>query len=112
MKYKTTQRDVKARYVHVIAVGYCNLQNLLSHESETAYTVRREGWGADIYDFGNTAIVTGYAPFGNIRPAYEIQKKYDRAAEKIRCNYELSWTEQKEALQKLIHEFIEEVTTK
>lgn len=110
MKYKTTQRDVKNGYSNIIGVGYCNLQNLLSRETETAYTVRREGWAADIYDFGAVAIVTGYAPFGNIRPAYDIQKKYDTAAEKIRCNYELSWTEQKEQLKKLIAEFIEEVT--
>lgn len=110
MKYRTTQRDVKNGYSNVIGVGYCNLQNLLSHETETAYTTRREGWAADIYDFGTVAIVTGYAPFGNIRPAYDIQKKYDTAAEKIRCNYNLSWTEQKEQLKKLIAEFIEEVT--
>lgn len=110
MKYKTTQRDVKNGYAFVIGVGYCNLQNLLSHESETAYTARQEGWAADIYDFGNTAIVTGYAPFGNIRPAYDLQRKYETAAEKIRCNYELSWAEQKEQLRQLIDEFIKEVT--
>ena len=110
MKYRTTQKEVKSGYAFVIAVGYCNLQNLLCRETETAYTARREGWAADIYDFESTAIVTGYAPFGNIRPAYEVQKKYDNAAEKIRCNYNLSWEEQKQELKKLIAAFIEEVT--
>lgn len=110
MKYRTTQREVKSGYAFVIAVGYCNLQNLLCRETETAYTVRHEGWAADIYDFESTAIVTGYAPFGNIRPSYEVQKKYDNAAEKIRCDYSLSWKEQKQELKKLIAAFIKEVT--
>lgn len=110
MKYKTTKKDVMNGYSNIICVGYCSLQNLLSCELETAYTSRREGWAADIYDFGNTAIVTGYAPFGNIRPGYDLCQKYETAAEKIRCNYELSWTERKAKLQELIKVFIEEVT--
>ena len=97
-------------YHNIICVGYCSLQNLLKCERETAYTTRREGWAADIYDFGNTAIVTGYAPFGNIRPGYELCQKYEHAAEKVRCNYELSWAERKAKLQEIIKEFIEEVT--
>lgn len=110
MKYKTTKKDVMNGYNNIIRVGYCSLQNLLNCESETAYTIRREGWAADIYEFGNTAIVTGYAPFENIRPGYELCQKYETAAEKIRCNYELSWTERKAKLQELIKEFIQEVT--
>lgn len=110
MKYKTTQRDVKNNYTHVIAVSYCALQTLLRCETETAYTVRREGWGADIYDFGNTAIVTGYAPFGNIRADYKIIEKYERKAEKIAYNYDLKWDEQKQQLRNLIDEFIKEAT--
>lgn len=108
MKYKTTKRDVRAGYGNVICVGYCALQNLLSYENETAYTTRREGWGADIYQFENTAIVTGYAPFGNIRPDYETCQKYEKKAGEI--PYTLSYEERKEALNQLISEFIEEVT--
>ena len=110
MKFKTTKKDVMNSYSKVIGVGYCSLQNLLNCESETAYTSRREGWAADIYDFGNTAIVTGYASFGNIRPSYDLCQKYETAAEKIRCNYELQWAERKAKLQELIKEFIQEVT--
>jgi hypothetical protein len=108
MKFKTTQKAIKNGYNNVICVGYCSLQNLLNYETETAYTSRREGWAADIYDFGNTAIVTGYAPFGNIRPGYELCQKYEKAAEKIR--YEMTYPEKKERLKELINEFIEEVT--
>jgi len=110
MKFKTTQKAIKQGYKNVIRVSYCGLQSLLNCESPIAYTTRAEGWGADIYTFGNTAIVTGYAPFGNIRPEYELCQKYEKAAEKVRCNYELSYTKRKERLQELITEFIQEVT--
>lgn len=110
MKFKTTKKAVMNGYDKIICVGYCSLQSLLRCESEAAYTVRREGWGADIYDFDNTAIVTGYAPFGNVRPGYELCQKYERAAEQINSNYALSYLERKEQLRKLIKTFIEEVT--
>lgn len=69
MKFKTTQKEIRANYNKIICVPYCGLQILLNYESPVAYTVRREGWAADIYDMGGgIAIVTGYAPFGAIRP--------------------------------------------
>ena len=110
MKYRTTKKEVNTGYENKICVGFCNLQYLLGYENPIAYTARREGWGADIYDFGNTAIVTGYAPFGNIRPGYDVCKRYETEAEKIRYNYSLSWEDQKERLNQLIKEFITEVT--
>lgn len=110
MKYKTTKRDVMNGYAAVISVSYCGLQTLLRCETERAYTTRREGWAADVYDFGMTAIVTGYAPFGNIKPDYDTVHRYEKAAEKIAYNYDLTWEEQKTQLSALIKEFIEEVT--
>lgn len=111
MKFKTTQKAVKAGYSTIICVPYCELQNLLTYESPVAYTARREGWAADIYDMGGgVAIVTGYAPFGNIRPSYELWERYETDAEKIRYNYSLAWKEQREQLKQLARAFIEEVT--
>lgn len=112
MKYRTTKKEVNNGYINKICVGYCALQNLLNCVSPVAYTVRREGWAADIYEFGNTAIITGYTPFGNIRPAYEVVKKYDEKAEKIRYNTKFDWNEQTKQLEKLLKEFIQEVTKK
>jgi len=109
MKYKTTKRAVNAGYVTKICVSYCGLQHLLSYENPVAYTVRSEGWAADIYEFGNVAIVTGYAPFGNIRPGYDLCKKYDDEGRKVRYDYSIGWEKQKEKLRKLIDQFIEEV---
>lgn len=110
MKYKTTRKAVNEGYINKICVSYCALQTLLMYEFETAYTVRQEGWAADIYDFGNTAIITGYAPFGNIRPGYDICSRYEEQAETIRYNYDLSYEDQKNQLRQLINEFIKEVT--
>ena len=107
MKFKTTQKAIRANYNKIICVPYCGLQNLLNYESPVAYTVRR---AADIYDMsGGVAIVTGYAPFGNIRPSYELRERYETQAEKIRYNYSLAWEEQRDALRELQRAFIEEV---
>lgn len=115
MKYKTTQKAIRANYNKIICVPYCALQTMLSCESPVAYTVRREGWGADIYDMGGgVAIVTGYAPFGNVRPAYERVKAVEEQAKKIRfVSASLSnWggpRDEKAALRKLQAAFVEEV---
>ena len=109
MKFKTTQKAIKSGYNNIICVSYCALQRLLACESEIAYTTRPEGWGADIYQFGNTAIVTGYAPFGNIRPGYEINQRYEQQAEKATEGI-YNWQEKKAILTELIKEYIQEVT--
>ena len=111
MKFRVTQKEIKANFSKIISVPYCGLQNLLNWESPVAYTSRREGWAADIYDMGGgVAIVTGYAPFGNIRPAYELRERYETQAAEIRYNCRLSWEEQREQLNQLAKEFIAEAT--
>lgn len=110
MKFKTTQKEIRANYNKIICVPYCGLQALLNYESPVAYTVRREGWAADIYDMGGgVAIVTGYSPFGNIRPGYEQVKAVEEQAEKIRYDYSLSYDQQRESLKSLAKEFVKEV---
>jgi hypothetical protein len=109
MKYKTTKKAVMNGYYKVLAVPYCDLQHLLHYENEIAYTTRSEGWGADIYQFGSTAIATGYAPFGNVRPSYDLNKKYDDLAREITCSERsIPWEEQKAKLDALIQEYIKE----
>lgn len=108
MKTKTTQRATKESYKAVIRTGFDYLQDLLSLESPEAYTVRREGLAADIYSFGDVAIVTGYKPFGDFKPKYEVCRKYDSAARKIRA--EKPYPVAKEEIRDLIDEFIREVT--
>ena len=111
MKFRVAQKEIKSNFDKIISVPYCSLQNLLNYESPIAYTARREGWAADIYDMGGgVAIVTGYAPFGNVRPAYELREQFEKQAETIRHNYTISWTEQREQLRQLAKEFIAEAT--
>lgn len=111
MGFRVTQKEIKANFSKIISVPYCGLQNLLNCESPVAYTTRREGWAADIYDMGGgVAIVTGYAPFGNIRPAYELLKRYEKQAESIRNTSPLSWSVHREKLRQLAKEFIAEAT--
>ena len=111
MKFRATQKEIKANFDKIISVPYCSLRNLLFWESPIAYTARREGWAADIYDMGGgVAIVTGYAPFGNIRPSYELRERYEKQAESIRYSSSIAWEEHREKLQQLAKEFIEEAT--
>lgn len=107
MKFKTTQKEIKANYRNIIKVDYCDLQNLLKYESPIAYTSGIYGWNADIYDFGGTAICTGYRPFGNIRPNWEIMDKYEKEAENIYKSYR--YKDRIDALKDLQKKFIEEV---
>lgn len=113
MKFKTTQKAIKANYNTIICVPYCGLQNLLNYESPVAYTERREGWAADIYDMGGgVAIVTGYAPFGSVRPSYELLERYEKQAEII-CDmyrYSTKLNDTRNRLRELQAAFIEEVT--
>lgn len=118
MKFLTTKKAVMNDpavingYVQVIYTGFCNLQHLLSWKSETAYTTRKDGWGADIYDFGNTVIVTGYAPFETIRADYDTTKRYDEAAREVQQNNSIPYSEMTKNLEALTKQFIREVKGK
>lgn len=121
MKYATTKKAIMDYYPNVIKVGYCSLQTLLNFRSPDAYTASRTyGWRADIYEITfDTVIVTGYAPFGNIVPDYEIVKKYEEKAEELRekrwtganagIPYAEAFAKNKRDLDTLLHEFIQEV---
>ena len=110
MKYRTTQKAIRSGFHTVIAVPYCGLQTLLSMEDPVAYTVRREGWGADIYDVGNgVAIVTGYAPFGKCKPSHILFQKYEMRA-RVVLDTTHSYVETKEALRRLIDDFVWELS--
>ena len=111
MKYKTTKKAVMNGYYKVLSVPYCDLQHLLHYENEIAYTTRADGWGADIYQFGSTAIATGYAPFGDVRPSYELNKKYDDMAMEIVNSWGVdAFADKKAKLKTLIEEYLKEAT--
>ena len=111
-KVRTTQKAIKEVYTNVISVGYCRLQSLLDffYDKEQYYTVRKEGWASDIYDFGTTAISTGYAPFGKIRPSYDLVEKYEHEAQKLRSVslLKITYPEKRKMAEKLMEDFIKE----
>lgn len=104
-KQRVTQKFIKGRYNNIIIVPYCGLQTLLTFKNCQYYTTRAEGWGSDIYELDyNTVIVTGYAPFGNIRVDSETCKRYEQKAQEA-----LYKGSDREELDNLINEFIKEV---
>lgn len=111
MKYKTTRKRVMEIIPTVISVGYCDLQALLSYEEPAAFTAGTYGWNADVYNFGYAAIVTGYRPFGNVKPDYELVQRYEQEAKCListnRCD-----TKKKELLHEMITAFIKEACKK
>lgn len=116
MKFKTTKTAINNGYATRIYCSYCALQQLLKYENPIAYTTRSEGWGADIYEVNpSTVIVTGYAPFGNVRAGYDVCRKYEDAAEAIHEKYwrdAAKWEQEKQEYKTLIAEFVKEVTQK
>lgn len=117
MKYKTTKKEVKSNYRRIIRLGAVELYYLLKFTEPVAYTSGVYGWNADIYDLGNVAIVTGYRSFGNITPDYDVVEKYNQLGKEIyeeEHDQTKDWNEEdenkKNRLNKLIKEFIKEVT--
>ncbi len=84
MKHEITRKDLRKRFSILISAGYCNLQSLFSDTTPDYYMTRTEGWAADVYEISsNAAIVTGYAPIGNISPSYDLQRKYELMARRV-----------------------------
>lgn len=108
---RVTQREVRSRYANVIQCGYCNLQHLLSFEKKVGHTERLEGWGADVYEItGNTCIVTGYAPFGKIKPKYKVCEEYDDKAAQILYDFHTA-EDVRQKLHELAVQFCNEVVS-
>lgn len=109
MKYKTTQKAIKQHYKNVIAIGYCHAQFLLRYMSPEAYTTRAEGWASDVYVVNyDTAISTGYKPFGNIEPSFDLLDYYNDKARKIDSS--LPFEDRVKTTTQLLNEFIEKIT--
>lgn len=80
MKARVTAKQVRASYLNIIQLGYCDAYHLLGRDARY-YTAGIYGWNADVFHIDQTtAIVTGYRPFGNIRPPYELVRKYEQEA--------------------------------
>lgn len=103
---KLKEKEVKENY-KCYSIGYCEAQDLLSLEGANFYTAGVYGWNADIYIFGNTAIVTGYRPFGESLD-FDIVNKYNKKAYEYRKASKQDYEVQKKHLQMLIYEMLTE----
>ena len=110
MKFKKTKKEIYQNYKNVICVCYCGLDNLLTNHDPIAYNSGVDGWKCDIYDINGVAIVTGYQPFGNIRPHYDTIKKYEDEARKICCGSWKNYQNMMDQVDQLLNQFIKEVT--
>ena len=109
MNIKLTKKQLMKTYKNVICVGYCDLQYLLNYANKIGHTERAEGWAADIYEINyKTIIVTGYAPFGNIRPDYKTTRQYEAEALKLYCETS-SPDKLKNKLEKLLQKYVNEI---
>lgn len=106
-KIKVTQKEIKNTYKNIIVVPYCDLYYILRTKSALFYNAGTYGWNCDIFHINSdTAIVTGYRTFGNIRN-HEIIAKYNKLQDK--ANKETDYNKRQKKLEKLLDKFIAEI---
>lgn len=112
MERKMLKKEVNGCFKNVVCVGYCDLWYLLKGLERSGYTCGIYGWNADIYIVNdNTAIVTGYRPFGNIDSNKKgLNKKYNEKARKICDNNKIvKWETKQNKINKLLDEYINKI---
>lgn len=109
MKYQTTRKSVVNGYYKIISCNYCEAQFLLNYHNPVAYTCGIYGWNADVYDFGNIAIVTGYRPFGNVNKNYDLLNMYNQKAKQIIYNPDMTYSDKVREVNNLLVEYMGKV---
>lgn len=109
MKAKTTRKWIASAYT-CYGTGYGDLQYLLRFQDARFYTCGVYGWNCDIYTFGGYAITTGYrGQVHHVDRQYELEREYDKKAEEIIGNYELSAEERERKVNTLLKDFLQKV---
>lgn len=107
MRIKVSAQQIKQNY-YCIAVGYCQLQHLLTYASSPYYTAGVYGWNFDVYPFeykgNNVAICTGYRGMAGVRVDYDVEREFEKKAESILTDNVRG--NKRERLESLIMEFI------
>ena len=103
MKTKVTKKQVLSSYSNILELVYCDLQHLLNHFSPSYYTAGVYSWNADIYIIDGMCIVTGYRPFGIIRPSREDKERANKEYNELsnQLSYEEKTKEVKAILKSL-----------
>ena len=96
------------KYAHVFSARYCTLSCFLTYETPIAYTCGIFGWNADVYQFDELVIITGYRPFGMKIPD-EIRDRYEFMAKSIINNGDLENDAKRNSLHCLTSEMCNEL---
>lgn len=111
MSMRLSKKHVRAEYPIVFYCGYCDLQYTLYSTPKIGHTERAEGWGCDIYELApDTALTTGYDPFGNCRLPLALTERYEKKAKQILEENSCHSTA-KEKLEVLLNELVAEIRT-
>ena len=109
MKFKTTAKAIREGYGKKLAINYCGAQYLLRNHAPVAYTCGVYGWNFDVYTVDGVTICTGYRGMVGKSPDWEVLREYENRARELwedRCR---TWEERSEAVERLLHEFLEKV---
>ena len=104
MKRKVTRNELYRWSKKIIAIGYCNANNLLYPENSIGYNAGVYGWNYDAYYVDGTIITTGYRPIGE-RVNYDLLREYEEKAKKV-LSYDNKADEKAAEVQRLLREFI------
>ena len=112
MKFKTTIKEIKRNY-KCVALGYCEVQTLLSWTSPQAYTCGIYGWNFDVYTFGGVALCTGYRGMPShskdSTAVHKLADSYEKLAENV---YKVKdYNERQKELERLTEDFVEKART-
>lgn len=98
-----TAKSVRATSRDIIQIPYCGIQSLLKFKNRAGYTAGVYGWNADVFYIDGVTIVTGYRPFGNIKPDYKLIDRYEHAAREALDD----WKTAPEVVNNLLLEFVQ-----
>jgi hypothetical protein len=105
MAIKMSSRQVIDTFPFTIKIGYCDLYYPLVYQRKVGYTCGVYGWNSDIYFIGDTAISTGYRPFGK-KVSRGLISHYNEAAREIYDDRNIEFTKKVERLNAVLKDFV------
>lgn len=105
MAIKMSSRQVIDTFPFTIQIGYCDLYYPLVYQRKVRYTCGVYGWNSDIYFIGDTAISTGYRPFGK-KVIRGLISHYNEAAREIYDDRNIEFTQKVQRLNAVLKDFV------
>ena len=116
MKIKMSMKQAHAGANKVYAAGYCAMQYLLYGKEPFAYNAGIYGWNNDSYliftKSGMVVISTGYRNMQADHIPYITMEKYEKQAEQVMHDRELTYQEKTERVNELLLALFDEIESK